>query len=59
MSDKETKNNDSNVRNMSDKEKKKHDKKEALKSGNLLDLYDDEGNPLYDTDTESEDSDSE
>ena len=44
---------------MSDKEKKKYKKEEALKSGNLLDLYDDEGNPLYETDTESDDSDSE
>ena len=42
---------------MSDKEKKKNDKKEALKSGNLLDLYDVERNPLHDTDTDSKDSD--
>ena len=41
------------------KKRKKYKKEEALKSGNLLDLYDDEGNPLYETDTESDDSDSE
>ena len=48
----------SKVKAISDREKKRNDKKEALKSGNLLDLYDDEGNPLYDT-TDSEESDSE
>ena len=42
--------------NESKKEQRKNDKAEALKSGNLLDLYDD-GNPLYDT-TDSEYSDS-
>ena len=42
----------------SQKEKKRDAKKEALKSGNLLDLYDDDGNPLYDT-TDDENSDSE
>ena len=40
------------------KEQRKKDQTEALKSGNLLDLYDDVGNPLYDT-TDSEYSDSE
>ena len=44
--------------NASKKEQRKKDKVEALKSGNLLDLYDDDGNPLYDT-TDSECSDSE
>ena len=48
----------SKVKAISDREKKRNDKKEALKSGNLLDLYDDEGNPLYDS-TDSEESDSE
>ena len=43
----------------SDKEKKNNEKMEALKSGNILDLYDEEGNPLYETDTDSDDSDSE
>ena len=43
---------------LSDNEKRKNDKKETLKSGNLLDLYDDDGNPLYDS-TDSEYSDSE
>ena len=42
----------------SQKEKKRDAKKEALKSCNLLDLYDDDGNPLYDT-TDDENSDSE
>ena len=40
------------------KKKIRNAKKEALKSGNLLDLYDDDGNPLYDS-TDSEYSDSE
>ena len=44
--------------NASEKEKRKNAKLEALKSGNLLDLYDDDGNPLYDS-TDSEYSDSE
>ena len=38
------------------KEKKRDAKKEALKSGNLLDLYNDDGNPLYET-TDDENSD--
>ena len=42
----------------SQKEKKIYAKKEAIKSGNLLDLYDDDGNPLYDT-TDDESTDSE
>ena len=42
----------------SQKEKKQNAKIEALKSGNLLDLYDEDGNPLYET-TEDESSDSE
>ena len=44
--------------NASEKEKRKNAKLEALKSGNLLDLYDDDGNPLYDS-TDSKYSDSE
>ena len=44
--------------NASKKEQRKNDKVESLKSGNLLDLYDDDGNPLNDT-TDSEYSDSE
>ena len=40
----------------SEKEKRRNAKKEAWKSGNLLDLYDDDGNPLYDR-TDSEYSD--
>ena len=48
----------SKVRAISDRERKRNDKKEALKSGNLLDFYDDEGNPLYDS-TDSEESNSE
>ena len=46
----------SGVDKTSQKEKKRDAKKEALKSGNLLDLYDDDGNPLYDT-TDDESSD--
>ena len=42
-------------RNMSDKEKKKNDKKELFKPGKLLNLYDGEGNLLYDTETDSYD----
>ena len=41
------------------RKEKKYAKEEALKSGNLLDLYDDDGDPLYKTDTDSDDSDSE
>ena len=48
----------SKVKAISDRENMRNDKKEALKSGNLLDFYDDEGNPLYDS-TDSEESDSE
>ena len=39
--------------NASKEEQRKKDKVEALKSGNLLDLYGDGGNPLCDT-TDSE-----
>ena len=44
--------------NASEKKTKNNAKLEALQSGNLLDLYDDDGNPLYDS-TDSEYSDSE
>ena len=47
-----------NLDKISAKEKRRNAKKEALKTGNLLDLYDDDGNPLYDT-TDDETSDSE
>ena len=48
----------SNLDKISAKEKRRNAKKEALKTGNLLDLYDDDGNPLNDT-TYDETSDSE